>query len=67
MTSLIDHTYLISARMRNFTFDEMTKFSKGASTGEGYALLPNVDMCNGYSAQQQYGAAFSKNSVFAGC
>ena len=31
MTSLIDHTYLISARMRNFSFDEMTKFSKGAS------------------------------------
>ena len=36
-------------------------------TGEGYALLPNVDMCNGCSAQQEYGAAFSKNSVFAGC
>ena len=31
MPSLIDHTYLISARMRNFAFDEMTKFSKGAS------------------------------------
>ena len=31
MTSLIDHTYLISARMRNFAFDEMSKFSKGAS------------------------------------
>ena len=31
MTSLIDHTYLISARMCNFAFDEMTKFSKGAS------------------------------------
>ena len=36
-------------------------------TGEGYALLLNVDMCNGRSAQQEYGAAFSKNSVFAGC
>ena len=33
---------------------------------EGYALLPNVDMCNGCLAQQEYGAAFSKNSVFAG-
>ena len=31
MPSLSDHTYLISARMRNFAFDEMTKFSKGAS------------------------------------
>ena len=36
-------------------------------TSEGYALLPNVDMCNGCSAQQEYGAAFSKKSVFAGC
>ena len=36
-------------------------------TGEGYVLLPNVDMCNGCSAQQECGAAFSKNSVFAGC
>ena len=36
-------------------------------TGEGCALLPNVDMCNGCSAQQECGAAFSKNSVFAGC
>ena len=41
MTGLIDHTYLISARMRNFPFDEMTKFSKGASdkksrTGEAW-------------------------------
>ena len=36
-------------------------------TGEGYALLPNTDMCNGCSAQQECGAAFSKNSVFAGC
>ena len=26
-----------------------------------------VDMCNGCSAQQECGAAFSKNSVFAGC
>ena len=31
MPDLIDHTYLISVRMRNFSFDEMTKFSKGAS------------------------------------
>ena len=31
MPRLIDHTYLISARMRNFAFDEMTKFSKGTS------------------------------------
>ena len=36
-------------------------------TGEGYVLLPNVDMCNECSAQQECGAAFSKNSVFAGC
>ena len=36
-------------------------------TGEGYALLPNVDMCKGCSAQQEYGAVFSKNSVFASC
>ena len=34
---------------------------------KGYALLPNVDMCNRCSAQQEYGAAFLKNSVFAGC
>ena len=35
---------------------------------QGYALLPNVDMCNGWgcSAQQEHGAVFSKNSVFAG-
>ena len=36
-------------------------------TGEGYALLPNADMCNECSAQQECGVAFSKNSVFAGC
>ena len=28
-------------------------------TGEDYVLLPNVDMYNGCSAQQKYGAAFS--------
>ena len=32
-------------------------------TGEGYALLPNVDMCNGCSAQQEYGAAFSEQYI----
>ena len=30
-------------------------------------MVKDVDMCNGCSAQQEYGAAFSKNSVFAGC
>ena len=43
---------------------------KGGEPGneaKGYALLPNVDMCNGCSTQQEYGAAFSKNSVFASC
>ena len=36
-------------------------------TGEGYALLPNADMCNGCSAQQECGTVFSNNSVFTGC
>ena len=39
MPSLIDHTYLISARMRNFSFDEMTKFSKGASDKKSHPVL----------------------------